>query len=86
MTHTIVKTRIAGSHLTHHLPSDMHRDTISHRLGFYPSEPDKGRDEWEGTIDGHPFAIWDFKGARWSVYASGFALLALRDVFPELTP
>lgn len=87
MTHTIVKTRLQGSRLTHHLPSDMHADTISARLGFQPSrEVEKGTAEWEGTIDGHHFAIWDFKGARWSVYAEGFALLPLRDLFPELTP
>lgn len=84
---TIHAKRLSGSYLTHHLPSDMHADIITARLGFSPSSHvEKGTAEWEGEIDGQPFGIWDFKGARWSVYAPGFTASRLREVFPELMP
>jgi hypothetical protein len=80
----IRKTTLKGSYLTATLPATLHEDEITARLGFAPSMPEKGKYEWEGTINGHHFAIWDFKGARWSVYAPGFARTPLREIFPEL--
>lgn len=82
----IIRFKLLGSHLTHNLPSDLHADTISARLGFQPyAFPDQGTAEWEGHIAGQPFAIWDYKGAKWSVYApTPYTVELLRRVFPEL--
>ena len=51
------------------------KEYIVKALGFEPNikdDPDKVENSWAFTLDGHPCAIWDWKGSHhakvWSVY------------------
>jgi hypothetical protein len=81
---TIQPCTIDGSFRSHQLPETLSADDISTRLGFPPNgahDPSKSTTEWSGRIDGQAFAIWDYRGHRWSAYDPRGRL---RDLFPEL--
>lgn len=68
------------------LPATMSPLAIARRLGFDANaedDPGKVTMSWGFTVDGHPCGIWDYKGARWSVFDPDGVL---RLVFPEVTP
>jgi hypothetical protein len=87
MDNHIIPEDFIGSHLTHMLPPDMSEALISSRLGFDPKPGiDGDKLQWEGRINGQAFAIWDHKGARWSVYLSHWAMEPMKKLFPEIYP
>lgn len=76
----IVPTGIMGKHRTGELPETLKVKDITVVLGFKPNVEDdktKVRYSWGFEVDGHPCGIWDYKGARWSVYDPGNVLPAL---------
>ena len=85
MPHKIVRQKSQGS-LTCKLPSTLPIARIIAVLGQPLDACDVGDNiktiyEWSVTVDGHPLAIWDYKGFRWSCYDPDSIVW---DLFPEL--
>ena len=61
---------------------------ISDTLGFSPTRfhrdqsDNKTTVQWIFKVAGHTFGIWDYKGARWSVYSSNHEVM--RQLFGDL--
>ena len=59
------------THKTGSLPSSYSVKDINKALGFSPNVKDdeyKVKYSWGFTVDGVECAIWDYRGARWSVW------------------
>ena len=74
-----------GYRKTGSLPDTYTMPRISTILGLAPIPENafaygKVSCEWLFTIDDHPCAIWDYKGARWSCFGDASAI---RSVFPD---
>jgi hypothetical protein len=53
------------------LPHSLTLEQITTRLGFTPNHADdreKVTHCWHFTVNDAPCAIWDYRGAKWSVY------------------
>lgn len=84
MKPVIVPTGIPGQGWTKDLTSALKPGDISKRLGFKSNcedDPEKVKYSWGFTVNGKPCGIWDYKGARWSVYDPHDVLHL---VFPEI--
>lgn len=60
-----------GWHRTGGLSATLSVGDIVRAVGFSPNVSDdesKVRHSWALEVDGHKVGIWDYKGARWSVY------------------
>lgn len=73
-----------GDSWSYDLSSKLSPSEISKRLGFDPNvrdDPQKVKYSWGFTVNGSRCGIWDYNGARWSVYDPD---KVLHLVFPEI--
>ena len=67
----IASDDLTGYYKTGSLPASITPERIAAVLGFGPNiddDPDKVEHSWGFTVGGKRCGIWDYRGARWSVY------------------
>jgi hypothetical protein len=68
---TITPVDAVGSRKTGMLPDTLTKEAIESVLGFPPNvadDADRVEHSWGFEVDGVRCGIWDYCGARWSVY------------------
>jgi hypothetical protein len=80
---TLYRGTFMQSHRMARLDSTLGVGDISYRLSLNPvcaeSSDGKVTIMWQFVANGHECAIWDYKGARWSLFGP-------RDIFESLFP
>lgn len=68
------------------IPANRSIEEITKKLSLEPTiAVGKINTEWRFTIDGKSCGIWDYKGARWSVWAQDlYAFAKLQRLFPDI--
>lgn len=81
MAKPVPTTDFIASHKTGTLSSSLSKADIDRILGFEANQGESGDGKvtvgWDFKIGDEEFAIWDYKGARWSTYGSSSALTEL---------